>query len=532
MGSEMCIRDRLYTMATRLTPFSRLLIVLIILAVIIFGGRYLLQRAGVLDNLKNGNSSTSTNTDTPPSGKKLSGDDVMHVQLFTFGNSVPGLYYNNGTEPNDQSRFYKDYGLKVKFHIIDDFDGSRQAFRADEVHLFNNETSAMTTEMEGLQSFDPQVVMQLDWSRGADAVVAKRTIKSINDLRGKKVAVTPSTPSQTLLLFMLDAAGLKPSEIDMVEVQTAQDAETAFKSGKVDAAVVWDPGPPLAAVPGSHILESTTQASNIISDVFMGKRAWINANKDKVQKFYDGWMKAVGEINSDPALKAKAIAVAASSLNLTNDEMKGMVDGLRLTNHGDNLAYFGLDKNYKGMTGEQLYTKMGDMYQSLGLAKASRPNWRQLANITAANGSSLSGPAQQGEGSVTFTPATATQKTAGARASKAISINFPTGVFTLDENAKTIIDLQFADVAKAFASSRVRIEGNTDNVGNDLNNIELSRKRAESVARYLESTYAIDPNRFVIVGNGEKNPVPGCESNATAACKAKNRRTEFQLIGE
>jgi len=518
-------------MATRLTPFSRLLIVLIILAAIIFGGRYLLQKSGMIDKIQS--NGDEANSSTVNSGKVLSGDkDVLNVQLFTFGNAVPGIYFNNGLEPNDQSRFYKDYGLKVKFIIIDDFDGSRQAFRADQVNLFNNETSAMATEMDGLKAFDPQVVMQLDWSRGADAVVAKRNIKSINDLRGKKVAVTPSTPSQTLLLFMLDAGGMKTTDIDMIDVLTTADAETAFKSGKVDAAVVWDSGPSLAAVPGSHVLESTVTASNIIADVFMGKKAWINANKDKIQKFYDGWMKAVGEINTNPDSKAKAVAAAASSLNLSKDEMLGMLDGLKLANHGDNQNYFGLNPNYKGITGEGLYTKMGDMYESLGLAKTSRPHWRSLAYIGAVTGSNLSGPAQEGEGTVKFNPATSEQRTADAKATKPISITFSTGVFKLDENAKNLIDLQFADIAKAFATSRVRIEGNTDNVGKDLSNIELSRKRAQSVADYLSSTYGMDSNRFVIVGNGKSKPVVGCESNDTPACRAKNRRTEFQLIGE
>jgi len=41
----------------------------------------------------------------------------------------------------------------------------------------------------------------------------------------------------------------------------------------------------------------------------------------------------------------------------------------------------------------------------------------------------------------------------------------------------------------------------------------------------------MDANRFVIVGNGPDKPVAGCESNNTDACKAKNRRTDFQLIG-
>jgi NitT/TauT family transport system substrate-binding protein len=62
--------------------------------------------------------------------------------------------------------------------------------------------------------------------------------------------------------------------------------------------------------------------------------------------------------------------------------------------------------------------------------------------------------------------------------------------------------------------------------------MELSRKRAQSVADYLAKQYKIDRNRFVIIGNGPDKPVPGCEGNQDDACKARNRRTEFQLIAD
>jgi NitT/TauT family transport system substrate-binding protein len=143
----------------------------------------------------------------------------------------------------------------------------------------------------------------------------------------------------------------------------------------------------------------------------------------------------------------------------------------------------------------------------------------------------LTGPAYAAEASKTFAPPTAEEKKAAALASKPISINFASGKFQLDENSKTIIDLQFADISKAFANSRVRIEGNTDNVGSKSSNMELSRKRAQSVADYLASQFKIDRNRFIILGNGPDNPVPGCEQNQDEACKAKNRRTDFQVIG-
>ena len=54
----------------------------------------------------------------------------------------------------------------------------------------------------------------------------------------------------------------------------------------------------------------------------------------------------------------------------------------------------------------------------------------------------------------------------------------------LDDNAKTIIDLQFTDIAKAFSNSRIRIEGNTDNVGSRSSNVELSRNWQDGMGEW------------------------------------------------
>ena len=107
---------------------------------------------------------------------------------------------------------------------------------------------------------------------------------------------------------------------------------------------------------------------------------------------------------------------------------------------------------------------------------------------------------------------------------------FPSGSYKLDDNAKYIIDNEFTDVAKLFSNARVRIEGHTDNVGNRASNMSLSRKRAQAVSDYLRTEHKMDSNRFITVGYGPDQPVPGCESNATSDCKSKNRRTEFKLV--
>jgi NitT/TauT family transport system substrate-binding protein len=100
--------------------------------------------------------------------------------------------------------------------------------------------------------------------------------------------------------------------------------------------------------------------------------------------------------------------------------------------------------------------------------------------------------------------------------------------YTLDDEAKFIIDKEFVDLAKINTTARIRIIGNTDNTGSYDVNIELSRKRAQSVANYLTSEYEIKSNRMIIVGDGPKAAI----NDKVNGSSEKYRRTDFELILE
>lgn len=89
------------------------------------------------------------------------------------------------------------------------------------------------------------VVLLQDWSRGGDGIVSLASIKSVRDLRGKKVACTQFTPSH-FLLYLLSQSGLTPGERSgvreaIVFTQDAPAAAAMFKARQVDAAVTWEP---------------------------------------------------------------------------------------------------------------------------------------------------------------------------------------------------------------------------------------------------------------------------------------------------
>lgn len=520
-------------MATRLTTFSKFLITLIILGAIVGGGWYILNRTSLGEKLKE-DSSESGEINQSPSRTASGEDDVLDVQLVTWGGYAPGLYFNEGADPTEQSRYFKDYGLKVKFHKNDDLISALNAWIAGDYDVLVQTADAfpLYTSPDDIWALKPQVIMQVDWSRGGDVVIAKRGVNSINDLKGKRVAVTEPSPSQTLLLTALEAAGLSYSDVQIVAAQDPVVASQTFQAPNVDAAVVWSPFHLEATreVAGSKVLVSTLEQSHIIADIMFAKEEYIQANKEKIHAFYEGWMKGVAELRSTPSNQDKAARYLAQFLEFPIDDAKGAMADVYWASHGDNMNFFGLNPDYRGMKGSDLYEKMNRKFVELNQMEKSGPPWRSVIYTGAVQAANLTGDAYAAEGGKKFAPATAAERTAPAISSKPVSINFATGQFQLDENAKTIIDLQFADVARQFGNVRVRIEGNTDNVGGRQMNMSLSEKRAKAVADYLQAQYSLDPNRFIIVGNGPDKPVPGCESNATDDCRAKNRRTEFQLV--
>ena len=512
-------------MATKIKPSGKFAIILIIVA-LVSGGLYFTGNLDFSDIMPSDNTADKGNTLDDVS------NDVQTytVGVVTWGGYAGGQWFNRGFDANTNSQFYKDYGFLVEFKVLDDFNASREAWKSGEVDLLWATTGSFSTEAPGLAEFEPQIVFQSDWSRGGDAIVVRKGINKVNDLRGKTIAVAPMTPSHTFLLNLLETAGLTGKDVTIIEVANAIDAASLFKNGQTDCAIVWSPDDIscVSTVKGSKILQSTKTASYIIADMFIAKKKFVTENKVELTQLVEGWLKGASEINSSATVKNQAVTIVANGLNISESDALGAIDNVRLTNYGDNMNYFGLSTDFSGVTGEKMYTKMSKKYREVGYLNQNT-YWRTVANPSIIRGVNLVGPQHLAEGSVTFSAPTAAMSKTNAVSTKQVSVSFATGSSTLSEDSKYKIDREFLDIAQNFANSRIRVAGNTDNTGNYNNNVRLSKKRAQAVANYLANEHGFDRNRFVVVGNGPDNP---SGTNSTTQGRAKNRRTDFELIAQ
>lgn len=103
-------------------------------------------------------------------------------------------------------------------------------------------------------------------------------------------------------------------------------------------------------------------------------------------------------------------------------------------------------------------------------------------------------------------------------------VSFDTGRADIKPNLRPILD-QFASGLANQPNTEVRIIGHTDSTGPDALNDRLSVERAESTRQYLAAR-GVDPQRIVIAGRGEREPIA---DNSSEAGRARNRRVEMYL---
>ncbi|MGE5358319.1 MAG: phosphate ABC transporter substrate-binding/OmpA family protein [Bacteroidales bacterium] len=537
----------------KLTPFAKLFITVVILAVVGYAvwhskGADIRKWAvgdkqeapavavsqGDFDPLKNAPADPGRNAGSTgvtavawSGGGRLSRPLVVGIN--TWAGHAPGIVFNGGLEPNAASNYKKRFGLDVKFVLLEDPAAKLAAFRNGNIDLMWNTVDNWAREASILaeQGQKAKSVIMQDWSRGGDGVVSLASINSVEDLRGKKIACTQYTPSHFLLLYLLAQSGLSPEDRATVEkniifTTDAPAAAAMFKAKQVDAAVTWEPdlsGAVTARGDEAHILVSTVNATNIIADTLVARQDLIDQSPQTVRDFIQGWFDGIAMIKSDPAT---SYALVGKALKLDADTVSGMLSGLKLTPYADNAQFYGLTGGKAHY--ETLFDTAFVIWRKKGLVTKSvdSKDWvdtRFLSSLAAAY------PGAKVE-EVKMT-ARAPSSQDRAIINKQIQVHFTPGSDEIMPGSFIVLDA-LGETMTSFGNTYLRVEGNTDSTGSATANMTLSERRALAVKNYILQNFPnIQVVRFQTIGRGAANPVA---PNTTETGRQLNRRTEIKVV--
>lgn len=244
----------------------------------------------------------------------VSSASPLSVPYITWGGDV-ATFLANGDLQTQPNSIYQKLGLSLKLTPGDDFPSQvkdylsgKTPFLRGTVHMLGQASEVLGADPRT----KPVVILQLSWSAG-DHIVARASIKTLNDLKGKKIACQQGGPHVGLLYDSLAAAQLAKEDVQIIWTKGLTGPEGAAelfrKDSSIDACCVITPdmlgltggfdqkgSGAEGTVEGAHVVNSTQQMSRSIADVYAVRKDWYDANKETVQKFVSGYLKASDEL--------------------------------------------------------------------------------------------------------------------------------------------------------------------------------------------------------------------------------------------
>jgi NitT/TauT family transport system substrate-binding protein len=298
-------------------------------------------------------SNVQTPTSTPDAPKE--------VQVRLGFSAWPGWF---PWQVSQDAEIFKQNNVAVDLKWFDGYLESISTLTAGQIDANSQTLGDTVSSVAG--GADQVIVLTNDNSTGNDKIIVREGINSIADLKGKKVAAEEGTVDHFLLLLGMKKAGLAPTDIEFVPLETGK-AATAFVGGQVDAVAVFAPFTTQALKrPGSKELFSSKDFPGAISDHLVFTRKFVDEHPEEVQKMVNSWFTTLDFIAANPA---QANEIMAKRAGVTVEEYKAYADGTRIFTIEENLKSF---EDGKDMTSLKFAAEeMSKFLNDVGLIKTS-----------------------------------------------------------------------------------------------------------------------------------------------------------------
>lgn len=217
-----------------------------------------------------------------------------------------------------------------------------------------------------LRDAAPRTVLLLGRSRGQEALAAVN-VRTLAELRGKRIATYRQGSAHYFTLWLLSRAGLNVTDVTWVDLGSTIDAGAFLREGKADAVAGLSADVELAAKDrGGTVLATTADAPHLIATVLVARGDFAARYPDAVRRALRGFLEAANQVTKDPNAGARMLGEAAPYLGDPVEAVKGAPPATL----ADNLAFFGLSGEAP-VTYDELFGSASALYLKLGRTSAA-----------------------------------------------------------------------------------------------------------------------------------------------------------------
>ena len=238
----------------------------------------------------------------------------------------------------EEKGFFDEQGIDIEIEMIEDSALRRAALASKRVDAIVDAVDVLV--IERAQGIKGKAVTVLDLSAGGDGIITVDSINSVQDFKGKEIAVQIDTPSESMLLYLLKKNGLTANDVKILPMEAGA-AGAAFVSGQVDIAVTWEPWLSKASERGNgKVFVSTREEKGLIVDLLTVHEDVLSSRPEDVKKVLRAWFKAIDFWKKNPA---EANEIMAKYYDLPSEEFAEIISGVEWLSLSETREFFGND---------------------------------------------------------------------------------------------------------------------------------------------------------------------------------------------
>lgn len=200
----------------------------------------------------------------------------------------------------------------------------------------------------------PKIVLVADVSHGADVVVGRAGMRTMQDLRGRRIAVESGALGAYVLSRALALNGMQAADIVIAHLES-NEQPNAFAKGEVDGAVTFDPYRTQLLRAGAATLFDSTQIPGEIVDLVAVRATVLEKQSKAVQALLAGWFAAIDYMQRDPHDAARRMGIRQQA---SAEQFLESLKGLHIPSREENLKMLGGSSPTLALTGARLMDLM------------------------------------------------------------------------------------------------------------------------------------------------------------------------------
>jgi NitT/TauT family transport system substrate-binding protein len=182
-----------------------------------------------------------------------------------------------------------------------------------------------------------RILLVMDISNGADAVLARPGIKSLADLKGKRVGMENIPLGAYILSRILDKSGLKATDMTIIPMPEDRH-EKAYLQGKIDAVITFEPHKTKITKAGAHVLLDSSQIPDEIFDVIVVREDVYQTRRDDLCHLVKQWFRTLDYVQAN---QKDAYTRMAKRLGTTEEDFRTAMAGIKVPLRRENQQLLG-----------------------------------------------------------------------------------------------------------------------------------------------------------------------------------------------